>query len=89
MKTITVKRPQIATLSMVAFIESVIDDVNMNGLRHGLAINYKGTSTWVKISKYKENDVWHEMQARITEGKTGYIFTFTEESVKMEKDGEE
>ena len=40
MKTITIKRPQCSSLPMVAFCESVIDDINNGNI--GDYINYHG-----------------------------------------------
>lgn len=85
MKTITIKRPQHSSLPMVAFCESVIDEINTTGIR-GEYINYHGKPTWIKTSTYKYSNEWHRITARITEGKQGINITFTEEAVKVEEE---
>lgn len=85
MKTITIKRPQCSSLPMVAFCESVIDEINTTGIRGGY-ITYHGKSMWVRTSTYKDGNEWHRITARITEGKQGINITFTEEAVKMEEE---
>ncbi len=86
MKTITIKRPQRSSLPMVAFCESVIDEINTKGLNLGLCINYHGKPTWHRISTYKNGNEWHRITARITNGKQGINITFTEEAVKMDEE---
>ena len=86
MKTITIKRPQYSSLPMVAFCESVIDEINTKGLNLELCINYHGTPMWQRISTYKDGNEWHRITARITDGKQGFNITFTEEAVKMEEE---
>ena len=87
MKTITIKRPQYSSLPMVAFCESVIDEINALGIR-GFYIMYHGKPMWIKESTYKDGNEWHRITARITEGKQGINITFTEEAVKMEESNE-
>lgn len=84
MKTITIKRPQCSSLPMVAFCESVIDDINTGN--KGSYIMYHGRAMRYKISTYKDGNEWHRITARITEGKQGINITFTEEAVKMEEE---
>ena len=84
-KTITIKRPQHSSLAMVAFCESVIDELNAFGIG-GFLITYHGKPMWIKESTYKDGNEWHRITARITEGKQGINITFTEEAVKMEEE---
>ena len=86
MKTITIKRPQYSSLPMVAFCESVIDEINTNGLSLDACINYHGKAMWHRTSTYKDGNKWHRITARITNGKQGFNITFTEEAVKMEEE---
>ena len=86
MKTITIKRPQHSSLPMVAFCESVIDEINTKGLNLDSCINYHGKAMWHITSTYKNGNEWHRITARITEGKQGINITFTEEAVKMEEE---
>ena len=86
MKTITIKRPQYSSLPMVAFCESVIDEINTKGLNLDSCINYHGKAMWLRTSTYKNGNKWHRMTARITEGKQGINITFTEEAVMYEQD---
>ena len=85
MKIITIKRPQHSSLPMVAFCESVIDELNAVGTR-GLHIMYHGKPMWIRESTYKDGNEWHRITARITNGKQGFNITFTEEAVKMEEE---
>ncbi|MDY0389179.1 MAG: hypothetical protein RBT65_19085 [Methanolobus sp.] len=85
MRTITIKRPQYSSLPMVAFCESVIDDINTLGIS-GLHIMYHGKPMWIKESTYKDGDEWHRITAYITDGKRGINITFTEEAVKVEEE---
>ncbi len=84
MKIITIKRPQHSSLPMVAFCESVIDEINTKGLNLDSCINYHGKAMWHRTSTYKNGNEWHRITARITNGKQGFNITFTEEAVKME-----
>ena len=85
MKTIIIKRPQYSSLPMVAFCESVIDEINTKRLDPDLCINYHGKALWQRVSTYKDGNEWHRITARITAGKQGINITFTEEVVKMEE----
>jgi hypothetical protein len=69
---------------MVAFCESVIDEINTKGLNLDSCINYHGKAMWQRVSTYKDGNEWHRITARITAGKQGINITFTEEAVKME-----
>jgi hypothetical protein len=71
---------------MVAFCESVIDEINTKGLNLDACVNYHGKPTWQRISTYKNGNEWHRITARITDGKQGINITFTEEAVKMEEE---
>lgn len=86
MKTITIKRPQHSSLPMVAFCESVIDEINTKGLNWDVCINYHGKPMCHRISTYKNGNEWHRITARITEGKQGINITFTEEAVKAQEE---
>ena len=84
MKTITIKRPQYSSLPMVAFCESVIDEINTKGLNLDSCINYHGKAMWHRVSTFKDGNEWHRITAYITKGKHGMNITLKEAVAKME-----